>query len=59
MIQRGGSNGFLLKAAQAVGVLRNRFGQDLERDFAAQSFIFGEIHFAHAARAEFRRNAIV
>ena len=37
MIQRGGRFGLLLKAQQALGIERNQFGKDLDRDVAVQA----------------------
>ena len=58
MIQRGEQLRFALKRASRSGSLRERVGQNLERDVALQSRVAGAIHLAHAARAE-RRNDFV
>ena len=52
MVQRGCGAGFLLEAAQAIGVGGQRLGQDLDGDFAVQPGVVGAINFAHSARAK-------
>jgi hypothetical protein len=42
-----------------LGSLRGRFAQELQRDFAMQMDVFGEIHHAHPARADVLDDAIV
>ena len=47
-----------LEAREALGVLRERGGQRLDRDVAPEPRVAGAIHLAHAARAE-RRDDLV
>jgi hypothetical protein len=47
MTERLGCLRFLHKAAHPFGILGEFRRQQFERDFAAQSLIFGEINFAH------------
>src|SRR5438128_7621715 len=44
--------GLLLEAVQTVGILRYRGRQQLERHFATQSFVLGQIDFTHPAAVE-------
>src|SRR5882672_10981014 len=54
MVQRGERLRFAREARQAVRVVRERFGQDLDRDGAIQLRIAGAVHLAHAAFADRR-----
>ena len=54
MIERGEDFGFALEAREAVGIVRERVGQDLDRDVALQPRVARAIHLAHAAGAEQR-----
>ncbi len=48
------SRGFrlLLEPAQAIGVLRERRGQDLDRDLSAEARVLRTVHLAHSAGAD-------
>ena len=52
MIQRREHLRFALEARQAIGIARERFGQDFDRDVAIQLRIARAIHLAHAAGAD-------
>ena len=52
MIQRGERLRFALEARQAVGVGRERLGQDLDRDVAIELRVARAIDLAHAACAD-------
>ena len=52
MVQRGGGARFLLEALQALGVGRERRGQDLDGDVAPEPRIARAIDLAHPARAD-------
>lgn len=58
MIQRGYRARLLLETPQAVHVLGQGRGEDLDRDLAPEPRIFGAIYFAHAARADRRDNLV-
>ena len=58
MVQGGGGQGLLLKAAQSVGVQRQRLRQDLDRYFALEARVTGAVDLAHAARAQKRNNFV-
>ena len=49
MIERGEHLRFALEARQALGVVRERVGQDLDRDVASELRVAGAIHLAHPA----------
>jgi hypothetical protein len=51
MIQSRSGASFLLETAQPGFVTVERFGQELERDAAAQTCVLSQIHIAHPARA--------
>ena len=55
MIQRGEDLGFALEARQPIGVVRERFGQDLDRDVAIQLRVARAIDLAHPACADAAR----
>ena len=59
MIQRRCRLRLALKTAQSLGILGNVIGQKLERDKALEPSVFGLEHHAHAAAAEFFKNAVV
>ena len=44
--------GFTLKTGEPIRILRERFGQDLDRDDAFQARVAREIDLAHTARAQ-------
>ncbi len=52
MVQRGQHFGLALEPGEAVGILRDRFRQDLDGDGPLQAGVGGAIHLAHAAFAE-------
>ena len=52
MIERGKQLGFTLKPRQPFRIVRERIGQDLDRDVALQPRITRAIHLAHPARAD-------
>ena len=54
MIERGSRASFLLEAAQPVGIIGKRSGQNFDRDFAVKTSIARAINFTHPARAERR-----
>jgi hypothetical protein len=58
VIQRREGLGFTLEAREAVGVVRERLGQNLDRDVAIQLRVAGAEDLAHAAFAD-RRGDLV
>ena len=50
MIQRGCGARFLFEAPQAVGIGREKRGQDFDGDIASKLRIAGAVHFAHPTR---------
>lgn len=52
MIQRGQRPGFTLEAREPISVVRERFGQDLDRHIPIELRIAGAIHLPHAAFAD-------
>ena len=54
MIERGEDFGLALQAGDAIGILCECGGQDLDRDVALQARVAGAIDLAHAAGAEHR-----
>ena len=48
----------LLEAAQAIGVLRERRGQDLDRDLAPEPRILRAVDLAHAAGADLAEDLV-
>ena len=52
MVQRPGGASFLLETAEPIGIGRKRRRENLDRDFAAEAFVLGAIHLAHAAFPE-------
>jgi hypothetical protein len=59
MIERERSFGLLYEAPHWLGILCELGGQEFQRDLAVKARIFGEIDFAHPARAEFCEDAVV
>ena len=59
VIERRGGAGFLLEAAQTVGITGELGGQHLDRDLATESRVFCQIDLAHSAGAELRDNLIM
>ena len=58
VIQRGEDPRLALEAGQALRVARELARQDLDRDLATEFDVARPVHFAHAARAEQRFEAI-
>lgn len=58
MVQRGGSQRFLLKTPQPVGIDRKCGGQNLDSNFAPQTGIARAIDFAHTAGAKQRNDFV-
>src|SRR5438093_25312 len=52
VIERRGCAGLLLKAAPTLCIHSEICGQQLERYFATQLAVVGQINFSHATRAE-------
>ena len=52
MVQRREDLRFALEPRQALGIVRERVGQDLDRDVAIELRVAGPIDLAHAAGAE-------
>jgi hypothetical protein len=52
MVQRREGLGFTLEASQAIRIVRERLGQNLDRDIAVQLGIAGAKDFAHAPAAD-------
>src|SRR5580693_4693055 len=59
MVQRRGSFGFPLKAAQGLRIIGHVIGQELEGDKTSELNILSLVHHAHSAAAELLNNAIV
>ena len=59
MIKRRSRSCFLLEAAQAVGVIRKRSGQDFDGDFAVQAGVARAVDFTHPARADFGDDVVM
>src|SRR5437868_6668002 len=58
MIERCYGPRLLLEAVQPIAIARERFGEDLYRNFAAKTSVQSAIDFAHAARAQRRLNFV-
>src|SRR5687768_14129588 len=54
MIQRRRRASLLFKSSQSIVVSGERSGQELQRHFATESLVFGEINLAHAAATDKR-----
>ena len=59
MVQGRQGAGLAVEAGQALGVLGEMVGQDLERHLAAQLGVLGQVDGAHAAFAEFAEDFVV
>ena len=59
MVQGGCGLGFALKTGEGLRILGNFFGQELQRDKAAQLYVLGLVDDTHAAAAEFLDDAVV
>ena len=58
MIERGEDLGLALEAGEALGVVCEQVGQDLERDVATELRVARAIDLAHAAGAEQREDFV-
>src|SRR5262245_33788668 len=58
MVQRGEQLGLALKTGETIGILRERFGQNLDGDLALQPRIRRAIDFAHSACADQAENFV-
>ena len=58
MVQRREHPRFALEARESIGMARERRRQNLDRDIAPELRVVRTVHFAHAARAEQRVQAI-
>ena len=58
MVQRGEGLRFALEACEPLGVVRERLGQDFDRDVSVQLGIAGSIHLAHPAFADLGRDLV-
>ena len=52
VVEHARGAGLLLEAFQAIGVLRERGGQHLDRDFAAEARVLRAVDLPHASRTE-------
>ena len=52
MVQRPGGSSFLLETTEPIRIGRKRRRENLDGDVAAEAFILGPIHLAHAAFPE-------
>ena len=52
MVQRPGGASFLLETTEPVRIGRKRRRENLDGDVAAEAFVLGAIHLAHAAFPE-------
>ena len=52
MVQRGCGARFALEALASLGILRQFFGKELQRNAAAEALIFRLVDHAHSAAAE-------
>jgi hypothetical protein len=59
MIQIRSGSGFLLEALETILVGGVLLAQNLDRDLTAEFHVFGQIDFAHPARAEFLEDPIM
>src|SRR5207237_3007014 len=58
MIQGGSSFCFLHKALHPIRVRRDFSGQNLQRHFAIELRILGQVHFTHSACADLRADFV-
>ena len=59
VVQRGERARLALEAGQALGVLRHRRREHLDRDVAPELRVRGAVHLAHPARADGGGDAVV
>jgi hypothetical protein len=59
MVKSGGCAGFALEPFDRLRVFRQRFGQELQSDEAAELGVFSLVHHTHTAAPEFIDDAIV
>ena len=58
MVQRGQDCGFARESGQAIGVVRKRIRQDLQRDIAIELGVARAIDLAHAAGPKGREDLV-
>ena len=58
VVERSEDARLALEARQALGIGRERVGQDLDRHFAFEPAIARPVHLSHAARAENREDLV-
>ncbi len=59
MLERGDRARLALEPRQAVGVVCERFGEQLQRHVAPELGVAGAIHLAHATGAERREDLVM
>jgi len=59
MVQRSKDASLPLESGQTLGVLGKGFGENFDRDLAAELGVPGAVHFSHAAAADFLQDRIV
>src|SRR5882672_7437266 len=59
MVQRGGSLGFALEAAECLRIFGNVVGQELEGNEAAELQVLSLVDHTHASAAELLNDAVV
>src|SRR5262245_51725577 len=59
MVERGGGARLLFEAAHASGVPGELFGQQLDRDLAAELRILSQVDFAHPTSAQWSKQAVM
>jgi len=52
MVENSGGPGLALEPHQPVGVFRERFGENLDRDVATDPRVAAPVNLAHTARSE-------
>src|SRR5207249_7744202 len=58
MVQRCENLGLSLESIETIGITREFFGKDLDRDLSFQFRVFCAVDFAHPALAEQRGNLV-
>ena len=58
MVQRGQGLGLTLEASEAIDIVRERLGQDLDRDVSVQRRIACAKYFPHPALADLGGNFV-
>jgi hypothetical protein len=59
VIERGSGAGLAAESFECLRILCEFFWKKLQRDVPAEIYIFGFIHYSHAASAEFLEDAVV